>query len=57
MKKEIKKPKISYEPEADILRIEVSKEPIDYAKEMGNFIVHFNSIGIFTPNQKTFRKS
>ena len=37
-----KKPKISYEPEADILRIEISKEPIDYAKEMGNFVVHFS---------------
>lgn len=36
------KTKISYEPEADVLRIEISKKPIDYAKEMGNFIVHFS---------------
>ncbi|MEK9135191.1 MAG: DUF2283 domain-containing protein [Patescibacteria group bacterium] len=35
------KTKISYEPEADVLRIEISKKPIDYVKEMGNFIVHF----------------
>jgi len=36
------KPKISYEPEADILRLEISKKPIDYATEVGNVIVHFN---------------
>lgn len=36
------KQKISYEPEADVLRVEVSKQPIDYAKEIGNFVVHFS---------------
>ena len=41
-----KKPKFSYEPEADVLRIEISKEPIDYAKEMGNFVVHFSPQGL-----------
>jgi len=35
-------PKILYEPEADVLRFEVSNQPIDYAKEIGNFIVHFS---------------
>lgn len=34
--------KMSYEPEADILRIEAGRDPIDYASEMGNVIVHFN---------------
>ncbi|MEK7586317.1 MAG: DUF2283 domain-containing protein [Patescibacteria group bacterium] len=34
--------KISYEPEADVLSWEVSKQPIDFAKEIGNFVVHFN---------------
>lgn len=35
-------PKISYEPEADVLMWEVSNKPIDYAREIGNVIVHFN---------------
>lgn len=34
--------KMSYEPEADVLRVEVSREPIEYAAEMGNAIVHFS---------------
>ena len=34
--------KMSYEPEADILRIETGREPIDYASEMGNVVVHFS---------------
>ena len=38
--------KVSYEPEADILRVEVSGKPIDYAKEIGNFVVHFSKEGI-----------
>ncbi|MEK9185476.1 MAG: DUF2283 domain-containing protein [Patescibacteria group bacterium] len=37
-----KKNKISYEPEADVLSLEVSKQPIDFAEEVGNFVVHFN---------------
>lgn len=35
-------PRISYEPEADVVRIEMSDLPIDYAKEMGNIVVHFS---------------
>jgi len=35
------KAKISYEPEADILMWEITDKPIDYAKEIGNVIVHF----------------
>ncbi|MDO8505922.1 MAG: DUF2283 domain-containing protein [bacterium] len=38
-------PQLKYEPEADILSWEVSKEPIDYAKEIGNFVVHFSKNG------------
>ena len=41
-KKIEKKEKISYEPEADVLSWEVSKNPIDFAKEIGNFVVHFS---------------
>ena len=41
-----KKPKISYEPEADVLRVEVAKGAIDYASEIGNFVVHFSRRGI-----------
>lgn len=37
-----KKYKISYEPEADILRIEISKKPLYDAVEFGNFIIHFD---------------
>ena len=44
MKKD-KKSKMSYEPEADVLRIETDAEPIDYASEVGNVIVHFNRSG------------
>jgi uncharacterized protein YuzE len=33
--------KISYEPEADVLMWEITDKPIDYAKEVGNVIVHF----------------
>ncbi len=36
-----KKTKISYEPEADVLMLEKGTEPIEYAEEIGNFIVHF----------------
>lgn len=44
MKKD-KKPKMSYEPEADVLRVETSTQPIDYASEVGNVIVHFSRYG------------
>lgn len=36
---------MSYEPEADVLRIEASRGPIEYATEMGNAIVHFSPDG------------
>lgn len=40
--------KISYEPEADVLMWEISGKPIDFAKEIGNVVVHFtkNSIPV-----------
>lgn len=41
MKKE-QRQKISYEAEADVLRVELSKKPIDYAMEVGNVVVHFS---------------
>jgi len=34
-------PKINYEPEADVLTYEITSQPIDYAKEIGNIVVHF----------------
>lgn len=37
---------MSYEPEADVLRIETSSRPIDYATEIGNLVVHFSPQGI-----------
>ncbi|MBU3942535.1 DUF2283 domain-containing protein [Patescibacteria group bacterium] len=40
------KAKISYDVEADVLRVELSKQPIDYAKEMGNIVVHFTKDGV-----------
>jgi len=40
--KRVKKIKMSYEPEADVLSVEVAKNPIDYAEEMGNLVVHFS---------------
>lgn len=34
--------RISYEPEADVLMWEISREaPIDSAREVGNIVVHF----------------
>ena len=41
MVKNNKKNKISYEPEADVLIVEASSGPIDYAMEIGNVVVHF----------------
>ncbi len=37
--------KISYNREKDILIYDVSEEPIDYAEEVGNIIVHFTKEG------------
>ena len=42
MRNKIKKTKLGYDPEADVLRIEISKHPIDYAIEVGNIVVHFS---------------
>lgn len=39
-------PKINYEPEADVLTYEISDQPIDYAKEVGNIVVHFTKNNI-----------
>jgi uncharacterized protein YuzE len=36
-----KKTKISYEPEADVLTLELNKKSIDHASEFDNIIVHF----------------
>lgn len=35
------KPKLTYEPGADVLSWEVSDAPIDYAEEVGDMIIHF----------------
>ena len=40
------KVKISYEPEADVLTYEITNQPIDYAKEIGNIVVHFTKNNI-----------
>lgn len=34
--------KISYEKEADVLRVEISSSPIYYAEEFGPFVIHFS---------------
>lgn len=46
MKKADTKPKINYDVESDVLRVELSRQPIDYATEIGNVIVHFNPKGL-----------
>jgi len=38
--------KISYEREADVLSWEISKKPIDFAREIGNIVVHFTKDGL-----------
>jgi uncharacterized protein YuzE len=40
------KAKISYEPEADVLMWEITDKPIDFAKEIGNIVVHFTKNNI-----------
>ena len=40
------KAKISYEPEADVLMWEITEKPIDFAKEVGNIVVHFTKNNI-----------
>lgn len=34
--------KAKYKPEADLLEIRLSKEPYAYAKQEGDFIVHYS---------------
>lgn len=49
MKNKIKnknKAKISYEPEADVLMWEIVDKPIDFAREIGNVVVHFTKNNI-----------
>ena len=41
MRKNNSKPKISYEPEADVLMWEIANQRIDYAEQIGDVIVHF----------------
>ena len=41
-----KAPKINYEPEADVLTYEITNQPIDYAQEIGNIVVHFTKNNI-----------
>jgi len=39
-------PKISYDPDADVLAFaQPTKARIDYAQELGNFVVHFTKDG------------
>lgn len=38
--------KISYEPEADVLTWEITDKPIDFAREIGNVVVHFTKQNI-----------
>lgn len=40
------KTKISYEPETDVLMWEITNKPIDFAKEIGNIVVHFTKNNI-----------
>jgi len=46
MRNKNNEPKISYEPEADVLTYEITNRPIDYAKEIGNVVVHFTKNNI-----------
>ena len=46
MKNNNSQPKINYEPEADVLTYEITSQPIDYAKEIGNIVVHFTKNNI-----------
>ena len=38
--------KLNYEPDADVLSWEVSAEPIDFAEEIGNMVVHYSKDNI-----------
>lgn len=41
-----KKVKINYEPEADVLRVEMASGSIDFATEVDNIVVHFSKKGV-----------
>ena len=45
MKGKNKKIGMSYESEANVLRVELGRAPIEYASEIGNIVVHFNRKG------------
>ena len=45
-KKENRIASFSYEPEADVLTWEIDGKPINYAKEVGNIVVHFTKNNI-----------
>ena len=34
-----------YDPESNLISIEVSKGKIEYARDFGNFIIHFSEAG------------
>ena len=38
--------KFSYESDADVLTLEITGQPINYAKEIGNIVVHFTKNNI-----------
>ena len=33
---------MTYEPEADVLAWEITGQPVDYAEEVGNVVIHFS---------------
>lgn len=37
-----KKTLFNYDPEADVLSWEITGRPIEYAKEVGNVVIHFS---------------
>jgi len=37
--------KVRYSKDVDALLVELSKEPVDYAEESGQFIIHFSKKG------------
>ena len=45
-KQQAQRARITYEPEADVLTWEITNQPIDFAKEIGNIVVHFTKQNI-----------
>lgn len=46
MRNKNSQPKINYEPDADVLSYEITSQSIDYAKEIGDIVVHFTKNNI-----------